>query len=181
MLEVRSLIGALFDEAPADKLPLRSLVAANVTQEVLDAIAAGSKKGHRLPIRRILVASATMPGELPPAMIAVGAGGQRCQGTPADGGTTQQVFLTPPELVFTDVARRQRTVYVIRDARLEVDAVQVQPDGAACRLAYIPDSFDRPIPGAVDRDCMNALCLVGYRMGRDGDLWATRPPSLDAD
>ena len=42
------MIGALFDDALADNLPLQRLVEANVTQEVLDAIADESRKGRML-------------------------------------------------------------------------------------------------------------------------------------
>jgi hypothetical protein len=48
VLATRNLVGALFDDALADNLPLKQLVAANITQEVIDAIAAESRKG-RLP------------------------------------------------------------------------------------------------------------------------------------
>jgi Patatin-like phospholipase len=155
ILEARGFTAALFDDALADNLPLQQLVEANVTQEILDALAAESKKGRLLLvgttdldarrsvfwnltlmaesrhpdalklIRRILVASAAIPGELPPAMIDVEVDGTRFQEMHVDGGTTQQVFELPPEVVLNDVVRRDRTVYVIRNSRLEVDSVEV--------------------------------------------------------
>ena len=161
VLALRSIVGALFDDALADNLPLKQLVEVNITQEVIDAIAAESRKGRLLLvattdldaqrtvywnltlmaesrhpaalelIRMILVASAAIPGELPPAMIDVEAGGQRYQEMHVDGGTTQQVFLLPPELVLTEVARRDRTVYVIRNSRLEVDSMEVKREALA--------------------------------------------------
>jgi len=79
-------------------------------------------------IRSILVTSAAIPGELPHAMIDVEVGGKRYQEIHVDGGTTQQVFLLPPELMLTEVARRESTVYVIRNSRLEVDSVEVKRD-----------------------------------------------------
>lgn len=51
-------------------------------------------------------------------------------------------------------------------------------DGARFRLAYIPDSFTLPAPDDFDRDYMNALFLVGYKLGRDGDPWVTQPPGF---
>ena len=48
VMELRGMVGALFDGAMADNLPLKNLVEANITQEVLDAIAAESKKGRML-------------------------------------------------------------------------------------------------------------------------------------
>ena len=88
---------------------------------------AESRHPQALPlIREILVASAAIPGELPPAMIDVEVQGQRYQEMHVDGGTTQQVFVLPTEIVLTDMARRERTMYVIRNSRLAVDSVQVE-------------------------------------------------------
>jgi len=155
------MVGALFDDALADNLPLKRLVEANVTQEVLDAIAEESRKGRMLLvgttdldaqrsvywnltlmaesrhpqalalIQKILVASAAIPGELPPAMIDVEVQGQRYQEMHVDGGTTQQVFMLPPELVITNVARRERTIYVIRNSRMAIESFEVPRDALA--------------------------------------------------
>jgi len=54
-------------------------------------------------------------------------------------------------------------------------------DGAQLRLAYIPDSFTQPAPDDFDRDYMNALFLVGYKLGRDGYPWAKEPPGFVDD
>jgi predicted acylesterase/phospholipase RssA len=161
VLELRSMVGALFDDALADSLPLKRLIEANVTQEVLDAIAEESRKGRMLLvgttdldaqrsvywnltlmaesrhpqalalIHKILVASAAIPGELPPAMIDVEVQGKRYQEMHVDGGTTQQVFMLPPELVMTNVARRERTIYVIRNSRMTVESSEVPRDALA--------------------------------------------------
>lgn len=161
VLRLRSVVGALFDDALADNLPLQHLVEANITQEVLDAIAAESRKGRlllvgttdldakrsvywnltlmaesgspqALPlIRKILVASAAIPGELPPAMIDVEVQGRRYQEMHVDGGTTQQVFMLPTEVVMNTVARRERTIYVIRNSRMEVESSEVKRDALA--------------------------------------------------
>lgn len=161
VLHLRGVVGALFDDALADNLPLQRLVEANITQEVLDAIAEESRKGRMLLvgttdldaqrsvywnltlmaesgspqalplIRKILVASAAIPGELPPAMVDVEVQGRRYQEMHVDGGTTQQVFMLPPELVMTSVARRSRTIYVIRNSRMEVESSEVKRDALA--------------------------------------------------
>jgi predicted acylesterase/phospholipase RssA len=54
ILEKRSLMSALFNDAAADNRPLRELVGKAVTQNMLDAIAAEYKKG-----RLLLVATVT--------------------------------------------------------------------------------------------------------------------------
>ena len=157
ILRLRSIVSAaLFEDALADNLPLKALVDANITPEIMEALAVESAKGRMLLvgttdldaqrsviwnltlmaesrhpkalqlIRQILVASAAIPGELPPAMIDVEAGGKRYQEMHVDGGTTRQVFMLPTEIVMTEVARRQRTVYVIRNSRLGVESKEVE-------------------------------------------------------
>ncbi len=203
VLAMRNLVGALFDDALADNLPLKQLVAANITQEVIDAIAAESRKGRLLLvattdldaqrsvywnltlmaesrhpaalelIRMILVASAAIPGELPPAMIDVEVGGQRYQEMHVDGGTTQQVFLLPPELVLTDVARRDRTVYVIRNSRLEVDSLEVKRDALAIA--------GRAVASLIQTQGVGNLYEIAAQARRDGAKFrlAFMPESFD--
>lgn len=152
----RGVSAALFDDAMADNLPLQRLVEAQVTPQVLDAIARESRRGRILLVattdldarasvvwnltkmaesgrpeavelvRRILVASAAIPGELPPTMIDVEVEGKRYHEMHVDGGTTQQVFVVPPEIVLSDLARRERTFYVIRNDRRHVPPVEVE-------------------------------------------------------
>ncbi len=156
ILSLRDISAALFDDAVADNLPLRQLVERNVTDELLEAIAVESTKGRTLLVattdldarrsvfwnltlmaesghpkalqlvRQILVASAAIPGELPPMMIDVMVGGQPYQEMHVDGGTTQQVFVLPTEITLKDVAQRERTLYVIRNSRLAIDSQQVE-------------------------------------------------------
>jgi len=190
ILLLRELPAALFDDALADNLPLQKLVEANITQQVLDAVAAESLKGRTLLvgttdldarrsvywnltlmaesrhpqalplIREILVASAAIPGELPPAMIDVEVQGQRCQEMHVDGGTTQQVFVLPTEIVLTDVVRRERTMYVIRNSRLAVDSVQVE------RSAY--EIASRAIASLIHTQGIGDLYEIAAIARRDG-------------
>ncbi len=236
ILNLRGISAALFDDALADNLPLQKLVEANITPQLLEAIAEESAKGRTLLvattdldadrrvlwnitlmaesrhpralalIRKILVASAAIPGELPPLMLDVEAAGHAYQEMHVDGGATQQVFVLPAKFLLPKLAQRDRTWYVIRNSRLSVASVQVERstlsiaqraisslihnqgigdlyqiaaiakrDGAHLRLAYIPDSFTVPAPDDFDRDYMNALFLVAYKLGRDGYPWATEP------
>jgi predicted acylesterase/phospholipase RssA len=83
-------------------------------------------------IAKILLASASIPGALPPVMIDIEAGGQRFQEMHVDGGTVAQVALYPPSFSSDDlvaavgadaprllraVAHRERRLYVIRNSR----------------------------------------------------------------
>jgi predicted acylesterase/phospholipase RssA len=98
----------------------------------IGSIAASGNKDAAELIAKILLASASIPGALPPVMIDVEAGGQRFQEMHVDGGTVAQVVLYPPSFSGEDViaalgpdgrqllqavARRQRSLYVIRNSR----------------------------------------------------------------
>src|SRR5262249_40149364 len=96
------------------------------------AIAASGNKDAPELIAKILPPSAWIPGAVPPVMIDIEAGGQRFQEMHVDGGTVAQVVLYPPSFSGDDllealgpdgrqllekVARRERSLYVIRNSR----------------------------------------------------------------
>jgi predicted patatin/cPLA2 family phospholipase len=151
----RSLLSVMYGDAMADTAPLWNLVRKYMTQQMVDAIAAEHAKGRvllvgttnldvrraviwnvteiaasRIPgtldlIQKILVASAAIPGTFPPVMIDVEAGGKRYQEMHVDGGTATQVFVYPAAIHLSELAERQRTLYVIRNARLDPGWAQV--------------------------------------------------------
>jgi predicted acylesterase/phospholipase RssA len=150
------LKGALFGDAMADTRPLANVIAAFVNQQLLDEIAAEYAKGRILLVgtanldslepviwnmtaiaaskdpqsiplfRNILLASASIPGAFPPVMIDVDVGGVRHQEMHVDGGTMAQVFFYPPSVNVAQAAPRQRTLYIIRNARLDADWASVE-------------------------------------------------------
>ncbi|HTO88299.1 MAG TPA: patatin-like phospholipase family protein [Thermoanaerobaculia bacterium] len=152
----RSPLWVLFGDAMADNAPLRSLVKKHVTQEVLDAIANERDKGRillvattnldaRRPViwnvteiaaarspkalelvQKILVASSAIPGTFPPVMIDVLAGGRSYQEMHVDGATAAQVFVYPTAIQLSRLAARKRTLYIIRNARLDPQWAQVE-------------------------------------------------------
>ena len=73
--------------------------------------------------RKILLASATLPGVFPPVRIQVRVGGQNYDELHVDGGVTRQVFVTPS--VFSAVSRAsrksatKRRLFVIRNGKIE--------------------------------------------------------------
>ena len=97
------------------------------------AEAAGNNP-HALELfRRILLASAAIPGEFPPVMFDVEVDGQPYQEMHVDGGAMRQVFLYPANLSNTArregiqvFAKRVRKAYVIRNARLDPDWATVE-------------------------------------------------------
>ena len=86
--------------------------------------------------RKIMLASAAIPGAFPPVMIDVEVNGQPHQEMHVDGGAMAQVFLYPPrmfELIRQQgvkVPPRERRVYIIRNSRLDPDWASVD------RLTY---------------------------------------------
>ncbi len=74
-------------------------------------------------IRRILIASAAVPGAFPPVMLDVEVNGRKYQEMHVDGGAVAQVFLYPPTLDVGAVSRREhvqrkRSAYIIRNSKL---------------------------------------------------------------
>jgi len=158
--ETRGLLSAVFSDALAKTDPLYSLISRYANQQMLDAIAREYRKGRLLLIgttnldvqrpviwnigaiaasghpgslelfRKILLASASVPGVFPPVMIPVEANGTAYEEMHVDGGAIAQTFLIPAtvtehtDLRSTEHARR-RTAYVIRNARLDADWASV--------------------------------------------------------
>jgi hypothetical protein len=147
----------LFGEALADTSPLTRLINRHANEEMLAAIAAEYARGRLLLIgttnldlqrpvvwnigaiaasghpdalslfRRVLLASASIPGAFPPVLVNVEADGGQFQEMHVDGGAATQVFLYPPSLNLRREARgrnleRARTAYVIRNGRVDVEA-----------------------------------------------------------
>lgn len=150
----RRLTAALFDDAMADTGPLSEIIALYADQKMLEAIAREYQKGRLLMIgttnldaqrpviwnigaiaasghpgaldlfRKILRASAAIPGAFQPVFIDVEIGGKKYQEMHVDGGAIAQLFLYPPSLdLSAGGSRRQRTAYIIRNARLDPDYV----------------------------------------------------------
>jgi hypothetical protein len=156
----RGLFGAIFGEALADTTPLFQLISRYADQQMLGDIAREYGKGRLLLIgttsldqqrpiiwnigaiaasghpeslelvRKILLASAAIPGAFPPVMIDVEAGGRRYQEMNVDGGAVVQTFLYPPSVGLRVDLRspeyaRERHAYIIRNGRLDPDWASV--------------------------------------------------------
>ena len=98
----------------------------------MGAIAAsGDPKALEL-FRKIMLASAAIPGAFPPVMIDVEMDGKPYQEMHVDGGAQAQVFLYPPRMFDlirqqgVKVAPRERSVYIIRNARLDPEWASVE-------------------------------------------------------
>ena len=244
VLEERGILAAIWDDALADSAPLQNLVAKYVTEDMLKAIAAEHKKGRGLFIgttnldarrrviwnigkiaeyggppalelvRKILVASAAIPGIFPPVMIDVEVNGKKYQEMHVDGGASAQVFIYPSRLRLAELSKardieRERHLYVIRNSRIEADWADTerqtltiveravsslidsqglgdqyriyalaQRDNLDFNLAYIPNSFDVPLPEPFDQHYMQELYKLGYDMAKAGYKWEKLPAGL---
>jgi hypothetical protein len=160
IFEERSLLNALFNDAFADTAPLFRLIShyvddamlaaiareygkgrilligtTNLDQERpvlwnIGAIAASGKPGALDLIRKILLASASVPAVFPPVFIDVEAGGQHYQEMHVDGGAVAQMFLYPPSISLQPETRkavfaRERHAYLIRNARMDPEWASV--------------------------------------------------------
>jgi hypothetical protein len=140
-------------ESFLDTWPLQSLIAKRVTADLLKAIAAEHARGRRLFImttnldagrpvawdigviatrggdqavelvRRVILASISIPGAFPPVLIDVEAGGRKFQEMHVDGGLGAQFYVAPDSmLVSTSTASlRASDLYVIANMKLGAD------------------------------------------------------------
>jgi hypothetical protein len=172
VLSKRMITAALLDDAMADNSPLFRTISRYLNEEMLAAIARGYDEGRLLfisstnldaqqpviwnigaiaksghpraldTIRRVLLASAAIPGAFPPTMINVTLDGKSYQEMHIDGGAFTQAFLYPNAIT---QLRRQRisegksvtpaVAYIIRNGRLDPEwsAVERRTLGIAGR------------------------------------------------
>ena len=155
-------IGALLGDGLASTDPLARLLAKYVTPELLREIAREHEKGRDLHIattnldaarqviwdmgviaasgapgalelfRKVMLASAAIPGVFSPEMIDVDLGGERFQEMHVDGGVISQLLVYPPfilaelEKLLGPQARRHVRGHVIRNGRLEPQWAQAE-------------------------------------------------------
>ena len=142
-------LDALFDTAP-----LKILIDEYVTADTLQKISQEHLKGRRLFIgttnldtlrtiiwdmgaiassmhtdalelfRKVMLASASIPGAYPAVYINVQAAGKQYDEMHVDGGTSSQVFIYPPEFKLKELSKeynynRERNLYVIFNSKLK--------------------------------------------------------------
>jgi hypothetical protein len=155
-MEKRPLTAVLFEDALGDNHPLLKTISSYVNEELQAALARAYDEGRLLligstdldaqqpvfwnigaiarsghpraldTIRRALLASAAVPGAIPPTMIDVTLNGRRYQEMHVDGGALAQTFLYPAPLMAQRQERLRRgepvakvEAYVIRNGRLD--------------------------------------------------------------
>ena len=157
----RAFYSVLLKDAMNDSAPLFELLRVHVTQEMVDAIGAEYAKGRllflattnldarrpvvwnvtkiaasRQPgaldlIRKIMLASASIPGAFPPVMFDVEVNGEKYEEMHVDGSTTAQVFVYWSGVQLAKMAeqhgaKRERKIYVLCNARLDPEWSEVE-------------------------------------------------------
>jgi len=107
------LVAAIAHEYDRGRLLMIATTNLDVERPVVWNIGAIAKSNHPLAkesIRRILLASASIPGVFPPVMFDIELDGKHFQEMHGDGGATAQTFLYPPTISSRDipVAARSR-------------------------------------------------------------------------
>ena len=158
----RNLLTGLAGDGMADSKPLSRIIAKYVTPEFLDAVAAEFARGRILEIgttdldagrpvtwnmgaiaaskapgslelfRKIMLASASVPGAVSPVMFDVEIDGKHFQEMHVDGGVISQVFAYPARTLMElekatgTPLEREIHVYVIRNGRLEPEWTEMK-------------------------------------------------------
>jgi hypothetical protein len=157
----RRFFPPVFVDAMASSEPLFQLISHHIDAEVLAAIAREYDRGRLLLIgttnldvqrpviwnigaiaktgrpdaldllRRVMLASASVPGVFPPVLIDVEAAGQRYQEMHVDGAAVTKAFLVPPQIgMLVDLKQdrfaRDRHAYIVFNARLDPEWASVE-------------------------------------------------------
>ena len=156
----RPIFAAVTSDAMADTAPLSNLIARYMDERLAADIAREYARGRLLfiattnldagqsviwnigaiaqsgrpealdLIRRILLASASIPAFFPPVMFDVSYNGKPYQELHVDGGAIAQAFLYPPSIAVGRLGgigpARLRTAYIIRNGRLRIDPAQTE-------------------------------------------------------
>ena len=116
-------------------------------------------------IRKIILASAAIPGAFPPVDISVTADGQQFQEMHVDGGVTRQVFLYPPGFSPKDVDKAigwkmKRRLFIVRNTKID-------PEFAVTKDQLIPIA-SRSISTLIKTQGIGDLYQIYSTAKRDG-------------
>jgi hypothetical protein len=191
----RFFYSVLVDDAMADTTPLAKLLGVHVTRKMLDDIAVEYARGRLLYIgttnldarrpvvwnvtkiaasrrpealdlvRKIMLASAAIPGAFPPVMFDVEASGETYAEMHVDGGATTQVFVYWAGVRLSKLARehhaeRDRRIYILVNARLD-------PEWGETERRALPITF-RAIDTLLEFQTIGDLYRIYAVTQRDG-------------
>ena len=170
-------------ESFLDTWPLRDLIAKRVTSDLLKAIAAEHARGRRLfvtttnldagrpvawdigaiatrggdqaveLVRKVIIASISIPGAFPPVLIDVEANGRKFQEMHVDGGLGAQFYVAPDSmLVSTSTASLSASdLYVIANMKLSSDFEMTERNTLSILGRTIATAIRIVIRNAIDR------------------------------
>ena len=196
----RFFYSVFLGDALADTTPLSRLLKVKVTQQMVDAIAAEYAKGRLLflattnldakrpviwnvtkiaasgqpgaldLIRKIMLASASIPGAFPPVMFEVEANGQRYEEMHVDGSAAAQVFVYWSGLQLKKAfvehgAQRERKIYILCNARLDPEWGEVERRTLSITFKAIDTLLEYHVIGDIHR-----IYSVCQRDGTDFNL-----------
>jgi predicted acylesterase/phospholipase RssA len=154
----------------------------------LGAIAASGQSDAAVLFRRVLLASAAVPGVFPPVLIKVKVNGHDYQEMHADGGTMGQVFFVPQAKLsqgagVTDTATTRPTLYVIRNGRLGPDWQATQATTLSIASRSINSLIKAQARGDVERlQTLAARSSVSFRLAAiPNDFTAQPTEAFDRD
>jgi hypothetical protein len=162
LITAQLLPGLLGGASLADTAPMEALIAKYVDRAFLAKIAAEYNKGRVLLIgttnldaqrpvvwnmgeiarkgtpdavelfRKVLMASAAIPGAFPPVNIKVEVDGQMYDEMHVDGGTTREVFVGAVQAPIRDLDKLYETpphyeVYIVKNGKLGADYQEIKP------------------------------------------------------
>ena len=189
------LPGLFGGQALTDTTPLVTLVAQYIDQEMLDRIAAEYNRGRILMVlttnldaqrpvvwnmgeiarigtpealdlfRKVILASAAIPGAFPPVNIHVTANGKDYEELHVDGGTTREIFVLPVQAPFKafDVLYPKppiRKLYLVKNGKLT-------PEQNVVKQSTLPIA-GRAIATLIKSQNWSELYRI-YRMATDDD------------
>ncbi|TCM14386.1 patatin-like phospholipase [Novosphingobium sp. PhB165] len=202
----RVLGGLLGGPSLLDSRPLAALIARYVTPALLDRIAAEHRRGRRLLVmttqldaqqgtiwdmsaiaasneperaalfRRVLLASASIPGAFPPVLIDTTIGGRRISEMHVDGGAIGGFFTLPTGLIAANPAapRSNAAIFLIYNGVLEPDFEVVKP-----RTLTIMSHALGTVLGQLDRNNADELKAFARDRGIPFHLCALVPAEID--
>lgn len=196
----RIFYSVFLHDAMADTTPLSQLLKLKITQKMIDDIAVEYEKGRlllvattnldarrpviwnigkiaasRRPeahdlIRKIMLASASIPGAFPPVMFDVEANGKSYEEMHVDGSTSAQVFVywagvELKKLSEEHGAQRERSIYILCNARLDPEWGEVERRTLSITFKAIATLLEYHVIGDVYR-----IYTVSKRDGTDFNL-----------
>jgi hypothetical protein len=200
ILKDRIFYSVFLQDAMADTTPLAELLRVNVTRKMMEALGAEYAKGRllflattnldaRRPvvwnitkiaasgkpealdlIRKVMLASAAIPGAFPPVMFDVEANGKSYQEMHVDGSASAQVFVywsgvEVRKLSEEHGAERERKLYVLCNTRLDPQWAEVERKTLSISFSAIDTLIEYHVIGDLYR-----IYEVTKRDGTDFNL-----------